>query len=67
MSFILSVAFVGALIAGLARLSPYVATAACIITSVKTQFSDHFKTILISQSRENLTLIIFFFISPKMA
>ena len=47
MSAILSVNFVGASISGLAGLSPCAAIAACIIVSIKTQFSDHVKARLI--------------------
>ena len=41
--------FVGALLAVLAGLSPCAGTAACVIISVKTQFSEHVKIRFISQ------------------
>ena len=43
MSVILNVAFAGALIAYLSGLFPCAATTACVIMSVKTQFSDQIK------------------------
>ena len=43
MSAILNVVFVGAFIAGIAGLFPCAATAACVVISVKTQFSDELK------------------------
>ena len=43
MSVIWNVAFVGAFIAGLAGLPPWTALVACVVTSVKTQFSDKVK------------------------
>ena len=43
MSVILNVASVRAFIAGLAGLPPWDALAACVVISVKTQFSDQVK------------------------
>ena len=42
-SVILNVAFIGAFIAGIAGLFPCVATAACVVISVKTQLLDEVK------------------------
>ena len=43
MSVILNIVFLGASILSLAGLFPWAALAVCVVISVKTQFSDHFK------------------------